>query len=149
MFYLFDALIRPILTYGSDVCGYNKAGMQVLDKVFLSYNRCTLHIKATTCNPIVYAECGRFPSSVYCHINVLCYYHRVLMMSENKITKSIFNGLHKLHRQGFPTWISRICELAEHYDIDLEGIREMTTDKFKAHFSEIVKQAFKTDEPQM
>ena len=65
------------------------------------------------------------------------------MMSENKITKSVFIGLHKLHRQGFPTWISRICELAEHYDIDLEGIREMTTDKFKAHCSEIVKQAFK------
>ena len=65
------------------------------------------------------------------------------MMSENKITKSVFIGLHKLHRQGFPTWMNRICELAEHYDIDLEGIREMTTDKFKAHCSEIVKQAFK------
>ena len=65
------------------------------------------------------------------------------MMSENKITKSVFIGLHKWHRQGFPTWISRVCELAEYYDIDLEGIREMTTDKFKAHCSEIVKQAFK------
>ena len=50
------------------------------------------------------------------------------MMSENKITKSVFFGLHKLYRQGFPTWISRICKLVEHYDIDLEGIREMTTD---------------------
>ena len=38
---------------------------------------------------------------------------------------------------------SRICELAEHCDIDLEGSMEMTTDKFKAHCSEIVKQAFK------
>ena len=65
------------------------------------------------------------------------------MMCEKKITKSVFNGLHKLHRQGFPTWISRVCELAEHFDIDLEGIMEMTTDKFKAHCSEIVRQAFK------
>ena len=64
------------------------------------------------------------------------------MMSENKITKSAFNGLDELQRQGFPTWISRICELAEHDNIDLEGIMEMTTDKFKAHCSEIVKQAF-------
>ena len=65
------------------------------------------------------------------------------MMSENKITKSVFNSLHKLHRQGFPTWRRRIYELVEHYDIDLKGIMEMTTDKFKAHCSEIVKQAFK------
>ena len=65
------------------------------------------------------------------------------MMSENKLTKSVFSGLHKLHRQGFPTWTSRICELAGHYDIDLQVILEMTTDKFKAHCSEIVKQAFK------
>ena len=61
------------------------------------------------------------------------------MMFENKIAKSVFNGLYKLHRQGFPTWISRICELAEHYGIDLEGIVEMTTDKFKAHCSDIVR----------
>ena len=100
MFYLFDALIRPILTYGSDVWGYSKAGMQVLDKLFLNYVRCALHIKATTCIPIVYGECRRFPPSIYCHINILCYYHRLLMMSENKITKSVFIGSHKLHRQG-------------------------------------------------
>ena len=81
MFYLFDALIRPILTYGSDVWGYSKAGVQVLDILFLNYIRCALQIKTTTCNPIVYGDCGRFPPSIYCHINVLCYYHRLLMMS--------------------------------------------------------------------
>ena len=60
MFHLFDALICPILTYGSDVWGYSKAGMQVLDKLFLNYIRCALHIKATTCNRWiwkVFAKC--------------------------------------------------------------------------------------------
>ena len=33
--------------------------------------------------------------------------------------------------------------MVEHHDIDFEGIMVMTTDKFIAHCSEIVKQAFK------
>ena len=27
----------------------------------------------------VYGECGRFPPSVYCHINVLCYYGKACL----------------------------------------------------------------------
>ena len=76
MFYMFDVLIRPILTYGSDVWGFNKTVANTLDKVFLNYNRFILQVKATTCNAIVYGECGKFPPSVYCHGNVLSYYHR-------------------------------------------------------------------------
>ena len=111
-------------------------------KLFQNFVRCTLHIKATTCNPIVYGECGRFPPSVYCHINILCYYRRLLGMSENSISKSVFNGLHRLHQQGFPTWIGRTCALAEQYDIDLNGIMDMSTATFKAHCSEVIKRNF-------
>ena len=113
MFYLFDALIRPILMNGSDIWVYNKSGTQVFDKLFQNFAQCTLHIKATTCNPIVYDECGRFPPSVYCQINAISYYRRLLGMSENSISKSVFNGLYRLHLQGFPTWIAKTCALAE------------------------------------
>ena len=34
MFHLFDSIVRPILTYGSDVWGVNKAGGEAVDKVF-------------------------------------------------------------------------------------------------------------------
>ena len=78
MFYMLDVLIRPIFTYGSDVWGFNKTVANTLDKVFLNYNRCILQVKATTCNAIVYGECGKFPPSVYCHGNVLGYYHPCL-----------------------------------------------------------------------
>ena len=93
--------------YGSDIWGYIKLGTRLFDKSFHNFVRCTLHIKATTCNPIVYGGCGRFPPSVYCHINVLCYYRRLLGMSENSISKSVLNGLYRLHQQGFPAWIGR------------------------------------------
>ena len=74
MFDMVDTLIRPILNYGSNVWGLSRTGLESLDKVFLNYVRCILCIKATTCNAIVYGECGRYPPSVTCHVNVLCFY---------------------------------------------------------------------------
>ena len=90
-FYMFDVLIRPILTYGSDIWGFNKSATNALDKVALNYYRCVLSVKATTCNAIVYGECGRFPPHVYLYANVLSYYHRLLTMPAGKIVKSVFD----------------------------------------------------------
>ena len=62
LFDMFDTLIRPILTYGSDVWGLSKTGLDVglIDKVFLNFARCTLSVKATIFNSIVYGEYGRY-----------------------------------------------------------------------------------------
>ena len=60
-FDMFDTLVRPVITYGSDVWVMSKSGQGALDKVFLHYARCTLGVKATTCNVIVYGECGKYP----------------------------------------------------------------------------------------
>ena len=73
MFYMFDVLIRPILTYGSDTWGFSQLAGNTLDKVFLNYNRCALHVKATTFNALVNGECGKFPPSAHSHVNVLTY----------------------------------------------------------------------------
>ena len=104
MFYLFDALIRPILMYGSDIWGCNKWGTQIVDRLFQNFVRCTLHKKVTTCNPIVYGECGRFRPSVYCHTNVLCDYRRMMTSSNGKSFRVIghlcgeFTGARWIHR---------------------------------------------------
>ena len=79
-------IIRLLLMYDIDIWEYNKSGTQVFDKLSENFVRYTLHIKATTSKSIVYGECGRFPQSVYCHINLLCYYRRRLGMSENIIS---------------------------------------------------------------
>ena len=77
-FDMFDTFVRPVLTYGSDVWGMNKSGQGALDKLFLHYARCIRGVKATTCNVIVYGECGKYPPSIFCPMNVLCYLHRLL-----------------------------------------------------------------------
>ena len=52
-FHIFDTLIRPVLTYGSDVWGHRKSGLKEIDRVFMRYVRCVLNVKATTSNVIV------------------------------------------------------------------------------------------------
>ena len=100
-FDIFDTMIRPIITYGSDVWGLCKSGLHDLDKLFLKYIHCVLCIKATTSNIIVYGKCGKFPPSIYCHANVLCYFHRLLTMHHGSTVKSVFNVLCNLNDQGF------------------------------------------------
>ena len=56
MFNLLDALIKPILTYGSDVWGFRSTLWGTVDKVFLQFSRCILHVKATTSNIITVGE---------------------------------------------------------------------------------------------
>ena len=48
MFNLFDILIKPILIFGSDVWGLRSELWGTIDKVFVQYSRCMLHVKATT-----------------------------------------------------------------------------------------------------
>ena len=48
MFKLFDAIIKPTLTYGSDVWGHRQSGLDMVDKVMLRYCRPVLNVKATT-----------------------------------------------------------------------------------------------------
>ena len=73
MFHLFETFILPILTYGTDVWGYNKIALTIIDKVLLWSIRCSLGIKCTTNNIIVLGECGRMHPSVMCTINTLCF----------------------------------------------------------------------------
>ena len=145
MFDMFDTLIPPILNYGSDVWGMSRTGLGSLDKVFLNYVRCILCIKTTTCNAIVYGECGRYPPSVTCHVNVLCYLYRLLTMQSGKMVKSIFCALNSPRNQGFPTWVTKAYELAKDYDIDMDGSLMLTTKQFKSLCFERTKSSFVTN----
>ena len=118
MFDIFEALIMPILAYGSDVWGARKDGLWALDKVFLCFVRCTLGIKATS-NVIVAGECGRLPPSTQCTIHALCYMNRVMHMNEGSLVKQVYHELRSLHDQGFNTWVTRMHKLADDYQMNL------------------------------
>ena len=104
MLNLFDALIKPILVYGSDVWGIKCKLWGEADKTFLQYARCMLRVKATTSNTITTGECGKFPPSTACQISALCYVNRLIHMSNDKLVKKVYCDLITLNDQGFTTW---------------------------------------------
>ena len=112
--------------YGNDVRDLSKAVLDFLDKVFLNLVRCTLNVKATICNAIVYGECGRCPLSVFCLIIVLRYLHRSLTM-------------HTRHGQGFTTWVTKTYDLTKIYDIDMNAYAGLTAKQFKSLCAEGMK----------
>ena len=144
-FDMFDTLVRPVFTYGSDVWGMSKSGQGALDKVFLHYARCTLGVKATTCNVIVYGECGKYPPSIFCQVNVLCYLHRLLTLQGGKMIKSVFCTLNDLHDQGFLTWVTKAYDLAGTYTIDMDEGATLSTKQCKTLITERVKSTFRTN----
>ena len=119
--HLFENLVRPILLYGSDVWGVNVSTNTPIDKLFFYYMRCVLHVKATTSNVIVIGESGQMPPSVYCHINALCYLKRLHDLPDTKIVKQVYNELNRLHQCGVKTWVTKVCELAEQYHVDISS----------------------------
>ena len=119
MFNLFDVLIKPILIYGSDVWGLRSELWGTIDKVFLQYSRCMLHVKATTNNIITVGECGRFPPSTYCQISALCYLNRLHNMESNQLAKKIFCDLVELDQQGFNTWATDASKLVNDLRLDV------------------------------
>ena len=138
MFDIFDTLVQPILTYGSDVWGISKKGLTQVDEVFLQFARCVLHVKSTTSNTIVYGECGRFPPSVLCQISALCFLNRVANAPESKIVKLVFEELRRLGDQWFQTWISKACELPNSCGIESNMITCSDKNEFKIHCEQIV-----------
>ena len=141
MFHIFDTVVNPILTYGIDVWGDNKTGLTAINKVFLRFVRWTLGVKATTCNIIVFGECGRMPPSIACKIAIMCYMNRLYHLPERSIAKKVYNVLENLHLQSFTTWITKVGELIHYYNLNVE----MDSESFKRACKGAVSNKFTED----
>ena len=82
--------------------------------------KCILKVKSSTSNDITLGEVGAIPPSVPSHINVLTLYRRVAGMPENTIVKQVFVALYYLHNQGFRTGVSKVKDIAEKYNFDID-----------------------------
>ena len=142
LLFLFERVVAPILTYGSDIWGMKHNSIQVIDRVYQHFMKYLLGVKATTSNVIVYGECGRIPLSNILVRNVMCYFNRLANMQENSVVKKVFNESMGLHRQGFKTWVSEVCELAERYSVDL-FIKDVSL--FKIHCKNAVRRYFENN----
>lgn len=120
MIYLFDTMVRPIMTYGSGVWGCREPGRDLLDKVHTLFLRIVLNVKATTSNIITYGECGSVPPSVNMQQECLLYFFRVQDFPSNSLIKQAYIENKRLQHLGFKTWYGRVSDLANQHRIDLD-----------------------------
>ena len=86
---LFDKLILPILNYGSEVWGYNKA--DCVEKVHLSFCKNILGVRKTTQNSFIYGELGRTPLIYKRYVNIIKYWFKILYCNDMKYIKVMYN----------------------------------------------------------
>ena len=129
MLYLYESMIQPILTYGSEVWGHNKNACETVDKFYFWVARNILRVKASTCNIITLGECGLIPPSIYCHIRLILHAIRLINLHDGSVLKSVFNDTLCFHEMGFKNWIAHVRTIADIYGIDLNKYTYSETTK--------------------
>ena len=117
MFYLFNTVAKPILTYASDVWGANASGQDMVDKVFLRFIKRTLGVRQNISNLMVIGETGLVPPSIDCKLNIIKYHNRVIHMDRSTLIRKVYDELARLQRCGFNTWCGKTWELLKTYDL--------------------------------
>ena len=91
---LFDRMISPILTYGSEVWGiynYNE-----IDKLHHKFCKIILGVKTQTSNSAVLGELGRYPLSVICKERAIKYWLRINSNDRDSIMSRIYRDQHQI-----------------------------------------------------
>ena len=111
--YLFDALVAPILLYGSEVWGFQRA--DCVEKLHLKFLKYILGVKSSTCTSVVYGELGRYPLSITIKKRMISYWVRIYMGKESKLSRSMLDGLTQLQssRSFSPKWTSCIQNILD------------------------------------
>ncbi len=98
---LFDALVRPIMTYACEVWAVmdgTKTALEQIERIHVGFFKRLLGVPASTSSRLVYAEFGRLPLSHVWLQQCLKYLKRFHDMEDGKLCKVAFmadrqNGL--------------------------------------------------------
>ena len=115
-FQLFDSYVSPILSYAAEIWCKTKE-IQCVERVQLRFIKYVLGVKDGTCTPAVLGETGRFPIHLTHIIKLVKYWLRLIQCQESKLVKKAYNVLRTLTEAGYSTWLSRVYELLETYNV--------------------------------
>ena len=85
---LFDKLIEPILSYGSEVWGMNEAVN--LERVHMQFCKQLLGVRGQTQNIFIYGELGRYPLKITRLSRVIKYWFKVISCPNEKYVKCVY-----------------------------------------------------------
>ena len=86
---LFDKLILPILTYGSEVSGFSKGDS--IERIHLQFCKHLLGVKIQTQNDFIYGELGRVPVRIHRVLAALRFLFKTLHSKDTKYIRLVYN----------------------------------------------------------
>lgn len=140
---LFDALIVPILTYSSEIWGFEK--LETVEKIHLQFCKKILGVRSTTPSFMVYGELGRFSLDVHIKMKMVCFWYK-LASNENKLSGKMYRLLLNMYNAGNRSfrWInfikcifddagmSEIWQVQEHVNVNFikTSLKQRLQDQF-------------------
>lgn len=152
---LFDAMVKPIIIYNSDVWGseipktlqkhilgheitkYDDKYLKYInecpyEKLHLKFCKMLLRVQKQTSNIGTRAEIGRFPIIIDTYIAMIKYWIRLNNLPDDRVVKDALNANNIMQEKGIYTWTSMIK-----YILDITGYSSIwrkkmvtNTDKF-------------------
>jgi hypothetical protein len=105
---LFDHTVLPILTYGSEIFGYEN--LDLLEKVHNEFLRKLTKARRSTPMSFLYGELGRYPISITVQTRMISYWNRLLTGKDNKISLQIYKYMINQTNNDYK-WPNKIKEI--------------------------------------
>lgn len=127
-FKLFDSMVMPILTYGSEVWGFQY--YKQLERVQLRFCKKVLGVPVRTPDSAVLGECGRFPVQLNYTMKCIKYWIKLTRMPNYRYPKACYNMLYSLSEQGRVTWALNIKMMLMHYGFGIVWEQQGVGDEY-------------------
>ena len=89
MLALFDKLILPIFTYGSEISGFSKA--DAIERIHLQFCKHLFGAKIQKQNNFIYGELGRVPVRNHRLVSAIRYWFKIVQSDDVKYIKLVYN----------------------------------------------------------
>ena len=89
---LFDALVRPVMSYTSEIWTIvgGKSAIDSMERLHTGFLKRLLGVPSNTCTNMLYAEFGRLPITHFCLQQSLRYLERLIHLDDSRLCKKAF-----------------------------------------------------------
>jgi len=105
---MFDAMVKPILLYGSEVWSTEK--LDLVEKIHLKFIKLSLRLGKSTPNFMVYGESGRHPLYGDVKHRMVTFWAKLISGKESKLSVQVYNVCYQLYIRNLikTPWMIRI-----------------------------------------
>ncbi len=145
---LFDHLVKPILTYGSEIWAWNFYGnhpvfkdIKEIEKVHLRFCKYLLGVSRTCTNEAVRAELGRYPIGSTITRNMCNYWLRLKQLDDTRLAKIAFEADKCISDTGKKCWVATLKSVFK--NLNLQNNDSLTDELVQKRIEDLHDKKFK------